>query len=161
MVILSDINFESYTQRQIKDGVFYNGRYKKEELIFKSPHVIVFANYRPDLTKLTADRWIGCVFKIRHPHMVLIEDKIKIVDGVAEFEHEDALNHIGMEVGSSPAINNTDTEVDSNDNNTINNTVVDNIDTEVDSNDNTINTITVDNTDTDDVSMVAKWFRSL
>ena len=144
------------TMESLKDGVFYNGRHKKEELIFKSPHVIVFANYRPDLTKLTADRWIGCIFKIRHPHMVLIEDKIKVVDGVAEFEQDDALNHVGIEVGLSPPIidkpirnfnaivaNDNNTEVYSNDDNT-----------EVDSNADTEKGI-------NDVNMITKWFKSL
>ena len=35
MVILSDINFESYTQRQIKDGVFY------KEVSLREQNVII------------------------------------------------------------------------------------------------------------------------
>lgn len=42
---------------EIKDGLFFNGKYEAKMCIFNSPHVIVFANFPPDQSKLSADRW--------------------------------------------------------------------------------------------------------
>lgn len=41
----------------IKNGIFYNGKYESEMVVYDIPHVVVLANFRPDLTKLSADRW--------------------------------------------------------------------------------------------------------
>ena len=39
----------------IKDGIFPYGRYG--QLLFNSPHLYVFANFLPDRTKVSQDRW--------------------------------------------------------------------------------------------------------
>lgn len=41
----------------IKNGLFFAGKYESEMAIFNTPHVVVFANYPPDRTKLSDDRW--------------------------------------------------------------------------------------------------------
>lgn len=52
-------NFISYTAiEEIKNGIFYNTKYESGMCIFNTPHVIIFANFKPDETKLSKDRWI-------------------------------------------------------------------------------------------------------
>ena len=41
----------------IKDMIFYSGKYEGGMVCGNSPHVIVFANIRPDLGKMAEDRW--------------------------------------------------------------------------------------------------------
>lgn len=41
----------------IKDGFIVSGKYKGGELLFKPPHVFVFANVLPDWGCLSRDRW--------------------------------------------------------------------------------------------------------
>lgn len=42
---------------EIKDGLFFSGKYEGGMVQMNPPHVIVFANFEPDLTRLSADRW--------------------------------------------------------------------------------------------------------
>lgn len=41
----------------IKDGLVFSGKYEGGTRIFPRPHVVLFANWMPDLTKLSLDRW--------------------------------------------------------------------------------------------------------
>lgn len=41
----------------VKNGIFFNGKYESSMVLFNIPHVIVFANFLPELRKLSADRW--------------------------------------------------------------------------------------------------------
>lgn len=41
----------------IKDGICFSGKYEGGCKIFPPPHVVVFANFIPDLSKLSMDRW--------------------------------------------------------------------------------------------------------
>lgn len=42
---------------KIKNGNWYNGKYEGCKISVKPPHVIIFANYWPQLENLSADRW--------------------------------------------------------------------------------------------------------
>ena len=54
----SNIDFVSYSGiEEIKDGIFFSGKYESEMVMFNSPHLIVFANEEPDYEKFTKSRW--------------------------------------------------------------------------------------------------------
>lgn len=42
---------------EIKDGIFFTGKYEGKMCMYNPPHVIVFANFPPDESKLSKDRW--------------------------------------------------------------------------------------------------------
>lgn len=51
-------NFVSYQGiEEIKNGIFFSTKYESKMVIFNCPHVIVFANFAPDESKLSMDRW--------------------------------------------------------------------------------------------------------
>lgn len=51
-------NFFSYQGlEEIKNGIFFNTKYESGMVTYDPPHVIVFANFKPDESKLSADRW--------------------------------------------------------------------------------------------------------
>lgn len=55
----------------LKDGLVTSQKYKGTTLYFECPHVVVFANYLPDITQATVDRW-----------------KIRTITRGEEFKHE-------------------------------------------------------------------------
>ena len=42
---------------QIKGGLVFSGKYEGAQLVFNSPHIVVFANQPPDFSKFSEDRW--------------------------------------------------------------------------------------------------------
>jgi len=47
---------------EIKDGLFFSGKYESGMVVMNNPHVFVFANEPPDVTMLSFDRWkIKCI----------------------------------------------------------------------------------------------------
>nr|DAV80682.1 MAG TPA: Putative viral replication protein [Cressdnaviricota sp.] len=52
-------NFVSYEALEaVKNGLFFNTKYESGVCIFNPPHIIVFANFKPDKHKLSRDRWV-------------------------------------------------------------------------------------------------------
>lgn len=50
--------FVSYSMiESVKDGLVVSGKYDSTVLTFNPPHVLVLANFAPDKSKLSADRW--------------------------------------------------------------------------------------------------------
>lgn len=41
----------------VKDGIFFSGKYESRQVIYNCPHVICFANFPPEESKLSRDRW--------------------------------------------------------------------------------------------------------
>jgi len=42
---------------QLKNGLVYSGKYEGGDCVFDPPHVVVFANFDPDWSQFTEDRW--------------------------------------------------------------------------------------------------------
>lgn len=42
---------------QFKNGSFSSTKYEPRHMLFRSPHLIVFANFQPELQQLSKDRW--------------------------------------------------------------------------------------------------------
>nr|WAE42263.1 MAG: replication associated protein [Cressdnaviricota sp.] len=52
-------NYISYEAiESIKNGIFFSTKYESKMEIFCCPHVVCFSNFEPDLSKLSADRWL-------------------------------------------------------------------------------------------------------
>lgn len=49
------VSFEAI--EAVKDGIFFSGKYEGTMQVFAPPHIICFANFEPDLNKLSRDRW--------------------------------------------------------------------------------------------------------
>lgn len=57
--VRSQEDFISYEAiESVKDGIFYSGKFESSMCVFNIPHIIIFANFPPDETKLSLDRWI-------------------------------------------------------------------------------------------------------
>lgn len=41
----------------IKNGIFFNNKYESKMILYNSPHVVVFSNFKPELERLSLDRW--------------------------------------------------------------------------------------------------------
>ncbi len=52
---------ESYvgytTVEEVKNGMAVSNKYEGGQVAFNNPHVVCFANFPPDMSKLSADRW--------------------------------------------------------------------------------------------------------
>jgi len=50
--------YVSYTvMEELKNGYIYSGKYEGGKKLITTPHVIIMANFLPDTTKLSSDRW--------------------------------------------------------------------------------------------------------
>lgn len=64
---------ESYVSYEaleaVKDGIFFSGKYEGGMVVYDTPHVVCFANFPPDIGKLSVDRW-----RIYH----IVENKLEL-----------------------------------------------------------------------------------
>lgn len=52
-------DFVSYEALEsVKNGIFFSGKYEPGMVSYEPPHVIIFANFSPQLSKLSQDRWV-------------------------------------------------------------------------------------------------------
>ena len=65
----------------VKNGIFFSGKYEASMVIFDSPVVICFANFKPNMLSLSHDRWI-----IHH-----LADKVCIGDSIYPAAHGDKI----------------------------------------------------------------------
>lgn len=42
---------------ELKDGIFFSGKYESSMVMTNNLHIFVFANFEPDRSKLSKDRW--------------------------------------------------------------------------------------------------------
>lgn len=49
------VSYEAF--EAVKNGIFFSGKYESGMIAFDIPHVFIFANFEPDITKLSTDRW--------------------------------------------------------------------------------------------------------
>ena len=54
----NQVNYEVI--ESVKNGIFLSTKYDSQMKVFPIPHVCIFANFMPDLTKLSDDRWDIC-----------------------------------------------------------------------------------------------------
>lgn len=53
----SEESFPYRVLENFKNGFFLNSKYQSEQVRFNVPHLVVFSNFYPDITQLSADRW--------------------------------------------------------------------------------------------------------
>lgn len=59
------LDFISYKGiEEVKNGLFFSGKYEGDMVVGNCPHLLIFANESPDLSKLSADRWSVCEIKM-------------------------------------------------------------------------------------------------
>ncbi|KAI0238252.1 Para-Rep C1, partial [Lamellibrachia satsuma] len=51
----SHVNYEVI--ESVKNGVVFSTKYESKMKVFKTPHVVIMANFAPDESKMSADRW--------------------------------------------------------------------------------------------------------
>lgn len=59
----------------VKNNIFFSGKYESKQFIKEgNPHVMVFANFAPDTSKLSADRWVVRDISV-HTDMMELESR--------------------------------------------------------------------------------------
>ena len=54
-----DTSYLSYTAlEEVKNGCFFVNKYESDAILIPTPHVVIFANEFPDVSKLSKDRWV-------------------------------------------------------------------------------------------------------
>lgn len=71
--------FVSYAAlEQVKDGIFFSGKYESTQCVFPIPHVLVLANFPPDKSKLSQDRWVVSELKEEESRMETSDDDVSM-----------------------------------------------------------------------------------
>jgi len=68
--------FSYATIESIKDGLVFSGKYEGGVRLFPKPHLIIFANWYPDISKLTPDRWEILTLRNNPPRVVLHDNNV-------------------------------------------------------------------------------------
>lgn len=68
---------------ELKNGIFFSGKYESGMVMFNSPHVICFANEEPEYEQLSEDRW-----NVIRLDIDIVEVVDRIVDDEVEHEYE-------------------------------------------------------------------------
>jgi hypothetical protein len=79
----SSQDFISYTgMEEVKDMFFYSGKYEGGMVCGPNPHLIVFANEAPDLSKMSDDRWRIMNLKTlnKEINFSMIDENINIIE---------------------------------------------------------------------------------
>lgn len=51
-------DFVSYDAiESVKDAMFFSGKFESNTTLYNPPHVFIFANFKPDISKMSLDRW--------------------------------------------------------------------------------------------------------
>lgn len=66
----------------LKNGQVVSTKYEGGKFEFKHPHVICFANEEPAYEKMSADRWEGCVKRVRRTRSIGVQRRVG-ANGVA------------------------------------------------------------------------------
>lgn len=74
---------------QIKNGIYFSGKYESQMKYDKPPHVVVFSNTMPDQSKLSADRW-NIVFLDPAVDQQLAEPIIDIIN-ISTYTNDDTV----------------------------------------------------------------------
>ncbi len=73
--VRSQENFISYQMlEEVKNGMFFSTKYESSMKIYNPPHLVVMANFPPDITKLSMDRWR--IWKIVELELVCFVDQL-------------------------------------------------------------------------------------
>lgn len=50
-------NIDYSAVEEIKDGMFFSGKYESGQCVTNYPHIVIFANREPDLEEMSLDKW--------------------------------------------------------------------------------------------------------
>lgn len=54
-------DYEKYVSyigiEELKNGIFFSGKYESGMVVFNTPHILCFANFPPQMFRLSQDRW--------------------------------------------------------------------------------------------------------
>ncbi len=56
---------------QVKNGLIFSGKYESKHKVFRTPKMLVLANFAPDKSKLSKDRWVILNHRSMHSAMGL------------------------------------------------------------------------------------------
>lgn len=84
-ILIAIFNFSRQTEKlkiyqaleSLKDGMITSQKYRGTTMFLQHPHVVVFANYLPDVSKVTRDRW-----------------KIRTINNCTHFKHHFTAFHM-------------------------------------------------------------------
>lgn len=77
---------------EVKNGAFFNAKYESNMCLLNSPHYFVFANFRPSLKEMSADRW--AIYRIENNRLKfepVIDNDIDVLSPLCEHTLEDVI----------------------------------------------------------------------